>query len=68
MFGNLGDKSSNSNQNYSINDDKTFRTTTDNGFCQTYKNINYIKFKSYNTTRKNSIFINKNNINYNQIT
>ena len=69
LFGNLRDKSSNSIRNYTISDDKTFITTTDNDFCKTYndKNINYINFKRYNSTRKNSIFIKKNNINYNQI-
>jgi hypothetical protein len=71
MFGNLGDKSNNSIQNYRIYDGKHFRIVTDNNFSQSYrsKNISDIYHKTYNTTKNNSVFRinNNNNYNYNQI-
>ena len=71
MFGNLGDKSNNSIQNYRIYDGKHFRIVTDNNFSQSYKskNISDMYHKTYNTTKNNSVFRinNNNNYNYNQI-
>ena len=71
MFGSLGDKSSNSIQNYRIYDEKTFRNVTENNFIQSYKSKNnsYMNHKTYNTTKNSSVFrINNNyNDNYNQI-
>jgi hypothetical protein len=69
MFGSLGDKSSNSIQNYRIYDEITSRTITDKNFSQSYKSKNnsYMDHKTYNTTKNNSIFRINNNYNYNQI-
>ena len=70
MFGNLEDKSCKSIKNYRINNNKIFRSVTDNCFFQSFnknKNMNYINLKSYNKSRDNSSFIIKNNVNNNQI-